>query len=56
LLKAAQNIHTLYHERAKAVGIGIILGVSITVIDEIIGIIQLLKEEVSLFLDRGYQF
>ncbi len=53
---AAQDIHTLYHEEAKAEGISSILGVPITVQGEIIGIMRLLTEEVRHFSNADVNF
>jgi GAF domain-containing protein len=53
---AAQDIHTLYHEEAKAEGISSILAVPLTVQGEIIGIMRLLTEEVRHFSNVDINF
>ena len=53
---AKKDIHTLYHEEAKAEGISSILGVPITCRGEIIGILRLLTEEVKYFTDIDINF
>jgi GAF domain-containing protein len=53
---AAQDIHTLYHEEAKAEGISSILAVPIAVQGEIIGIMRLLTEEVRHFSNVDINF
>jgi GAF domain-containing protein len=53
---AQQDVHTLYHEEARAEGISSILGVPITVQGEIIGILRLLTEEVRHFSEVDINF
>ena len=53
---ARKDVHTLYHEEAKAEGISSILGVPITVQGEIIGILRLLTEEIRYFSDVDINF
>ena len=53
---AKKDIHTLYHEEAKAEGISSILGVPITFKGEIIGILRLLTEEIRYFTDIDINF
>ncbi len=53
---AAQDIHTIYHQEAKAEGIGSILAVPITVQGETIGILRLLTEEVRQFTPADINF
>jgi GAF domain-containing protein len=53
---ARKDVHTLYHEEAKAEGIGSILGVPIIFEDEIIGILRLLTEDIRSFTEVDINF
>ena len=49
ILDAKTDIHTIYHEQAKAEGIASVLAVPIYSQDEVIGILRLLTSEVRYF-------
>ena len=53
---AKVDLHTIYHKEAEAEGIGGILGVPISVQNETIGILRLLKEEVYYFSEADINF
>lgn len=56
ILDAKTDIHTIYHEEAKAEGISSILAVPITFQDEVIGILRLLTSEIRYFSSADINF
>ncbi|MCG8634562.1 MAG: GAF domain-containing protein [Desulfobacterales bacterium] len=56
ILDAKTDVHTIYHEQAKAEGIATILAVPIYCRDEVMGILRLLTSEVRYFTEADINF
>ncbi|HCY84452.1 MAG TPA: GAF domain-containing protein [Desulfobacteraceae bacterium] len=56
ILDAQTDVHTIYHEQAKAEGIASVLAVPIYSGDEVMGILRLLTSEVRYFTDADISF
>ncbi|MCG8620223.1 MAG: GAF domain-containing protein [Desulfobacterales bacterium] len=56
ILDAKTDVHTIYHEQAKAEGIASVLAVPIYSGDEVMGILRLLTSEVRYFTEADISF